>query len=1279
MSPLTRRTLLIGVFALAAASLAATSPSSSRTSPVRAQLRVTKPHKMPPARFGTGQDGPLRVESGEFRTDAVHTGVLGSFPVGHASIDVESSEGFAAGDLVLLHQVRGSNRGDWMFNRVRDVQPFVLDLEVPTSAPFREGGDQVRYQAQVIRVPQYTDCYIGPDAVVTASRWNLEAGGFVALVCSGALTIDGRIVATGLGYNGGLHVHAADAECAFTGEGSTYGTLRAAKHVDGNGGGGGAGGPAGGCNTSGPAGGGGHGTRGGSSSQGIGGDVDGNDTFDGIIFGGGGGGPKSYDGDSLQSGVRGGNGGGAILIFARSVGGQGSIEADGSPAVGYTATTTEANRYTGGGGAGGGIFVTADSGDLGDVSVSAAGAPSVIPPDGLARNAGGAGGDGRIRIEYCQPIAFEGNPEPVRQRIDCSPPPTPTPIPSPTAIVRDPCAQQVELLPVTPAHGQILGPGDHATFVFRIAAPFTDVTLRLRDPDERLAARVVRSCLDAGTGTGRHIGVGTGRRDGADRVLEFNVGTETGTYFVDVTSGGSPGPYPWPVEIRLGIRTDAASRRTLVLTEQRKLIQEFGLQGTSPEILAWRAAVYSFAAHDAVRGNIVWDVSTDTNAAVAEAYRAWRAEPANPARADDVARALSAWLWDTIADGLTGIRYVVILGDDRIIPHQRLPIGVAADAADGQWQLEQRYADTDVLDRRSTVGSALLEGMTLSDDVYAAPIEAVGGEAYGLRVPILPVGRLVERPEQMTAVLASFLDHDGTLSVAHTLVAGYDFMEDGAAAADALYGAAGIRVSDRTQLLGAGWTAPRLLSALDRRLDLMTIAAHSTHFAHQGADGSAIRADALPASSEHYAGAIVASLACHGGLNAPGDVHREALDLPEAWQSRGAMLVGSTGWAYGLRGVMGYQELLITDTTARLVSGQGRAIGDALLSAKQTYFNTHELTRYDAKTLAGTVLFGLPMYRARIGASGAQVADWTARRPAAGAARASLAGADRLRTASTTALGEATQRISKTLVVNTADLQRIDLADGSHYRFGEHAPFASDGAPVVPTVTQDLGDIDRDGQRLALHGILFAGGRYVADPSFRVLTARAGAMDDAAPARASADPVATGPVVPVSLRRAYRTLPDGGAVPPAGGIWFAGQVVDGVHRLYSEIDTAEFYSDATDWEPPVILSVRPATRWGTDGRLDVTLAPGSGVRAVVATCDRFDGAWALYPLAAGRSWEWSGAVPAGAACVVQAVDAAGNVAADTNGGAYHRIRRAQSIAFLPFAWRQLAATGTALR
>ena len=104
-----------------------------------------------------------------------------------------------------------------------------------------------------------------------------------------------------------------------------------------------------------------------------------------------------------------------------------------------------------------------------------------------------------------------------------------------------------------------------------------------------------------------------------------------------------------------------------------------------------------------------------------------------------------------------------------------------------------------------------------------------------------------------------------------------------------------------------------------------------------------IAASEVASAGADLSGTLIYALACHGGLNVSGNLDTRPLDFAEAWLSRGATLVGSTGWAYGYSGALAYQELLMADFAQALVAGDGASVGDALVRTKQNYYLAHTL------------------------------------------------------------------------------------------------------------------------------------------------------------------------------------------------------------------------------------------------------------------------------------------------------------------------------------------------
>lgn len=161
------------------------------------------------------------------------------------------------------------------------------------------------------------------------------------------------------------------------------------------------------------------------------------------------------------------------------------------------------------------------------------------------------------------------------------------------------------------------------------------------------------------------------------------------------------------------------------------------------------------------------------------------------------------------------------------------------------------------------------------------------------------MGRLVERPAQMTAVIRDFLGRGG-VTLESSLLAGYDFMQDGLTATEPTLAQA-LPPERRTRLIGSDWSAGLLESTLlgGARHDLFVFALHASHFFMETPNNGILFADQIAQNKADLAGMLVIGLACHAGLNVPGLDHGRPVDLPEVWQGKGSSFIGSTGWAYG--------------------------------------------------------------------------------------------------------------------------------------------------------------------------------------------------------------------------------------------------------------------------------------------------------------------------------------------------------------------------------------------
>lgn len=382
--------------------------------------------------LGTGRDGQLRVTEPR-KVINRYAQVTGPLAPGDTVVFVASTEGFSAGDLVMVLQttgivpepVRGAPGpielsrdpvGRWELARVASARSGEVGLTAPLLHSYAASV------TQLIRVPEYTDVEVRPGASVVAKPWEGGTGGVLAFLASGAIRNDGELQASGAGFRGGvagqepfdlIGCSALPREVrtgARRGEGissTSFGLLESGWANASNGGGGGL------CPMSG-GGGGGNGAAGGRGGDslvpwdtardigGQGGAALSYSLLERLTLGGGGGGGHGAPDGSAQAGA----GGGAIFIRGQQLAGRGTIAADGD------AGAQTAAGGGSGGGAGGSLYLRlVGPAECGSLSARGGAGGSAGSAPGAYTGPGGGGGGGRVLVqaedaESC-PIAVE--------------------------------------------------------------------------------------------------------------------------------------------------------------------------------------------------------------------------------------------------------------------------------------------------------------------------------------------------------------------------------------------------------------------------------------------------------------------------------------------------------------------------------------------------------------------------------------------------------------------------------------------------------------------------------------------------------------------------------------------------------------------------------------------------------------------------------------------------------------------------------------------------------
>ncbi len=401
----------------------------------------------------------------------------------------------------------------------------------------------------------------------------------------------------------------------------------------------------------------------------------------------------------------------------------------------------------------------------------------------------------------------------------------------------------------------------------------------------------------------------------------------------------------------------AGGYKTIILTDSSRLV------GTPAEVSDLQTHLNSFAARSEVAGVIV-DLGSDARVKAANAQ-------ADAYLACPYAKNLVAGTIKEIVDtyrALNPLQYVVIVGDDGVVPFFRYP-------DNAMLANEQNYVPP-VRDASASQASLRL-GYVMGQDAYGSGIE-LSSKNSTLPIPELAVGRLVENAADAVIMLDAYaLTTAGQVNLTtNPAVTGYDFLEDAALAVqkeleDGSGAAADTLIADRDlspEDPGA-WTADDLRNLLlGERHDLIFLGGHFSAHSTLAADYTTrLQAAEVANAAVDLQNVIVFSAGCHAGYNL---VDADGIplvtpdpDWAQAFAQKGATLISGTGYQYGDTDFIEYSERLYLEFSRELRTGTGPvSIGQAMVAAKQSFLaDTAQLRGIHEKSLIEATLFGFPM------------------------------------------------------------------------------------------------------------------------------------------------------------------------------------------------------------------------------------------------------------------------------------------------------------------------------
>ena len=756
------------------------------------------------------------------------------------------------------------------------------------------------------------------------------------------------------------------------------------------------------------------------------------------------------------------------------------------------------------------------------------------------------------------------------------------------------------------------------------------------------------------------------------QVTSYNGAADSDPYMLRVTTEAPRAPATTASRSVTGATGSAvaslpAGFNTLFLVNRQRLE---GLYGATAAASVVSAVTSNQASYSALGfPNAV--LSVDAYPAVQTAYANWDANPGDPDLANKVVAAINASVDShvrTKPNG-AGLKYLVIVGNDQVIPQARL--GDFTTVAN-----ESGYAET--FDRSSDLYATLHAGQVLSDDPYGtlAPVPYLNRQLY---VPNLSVGRLVETPAEIVATLNRFTAFSGRLDPASSLVTGYDFMQDGATVINqpfaSRFGGGAATLPSPIATAIADWTRSTLLNAFlpaGGAPSIVSLNGHADH--HQFAPPSVAPpyfatgdlplgpATSPAGGSGPLTNRLVFSMGCHSGLSvSDAVVTGDSYDWPQAYSHNGVgAYLGNTGFGYGDSLVVAYSELLDSIFAGKIAAGS--TVGNALAAAKQEYFGGLGVFGvYDEKAMSEFTLYGMPMWSVTLPGGAPAPLE-------AGSSSSSSGGYQTLAVGATAVTPTSTSVVTDSATGLQAETFTLDaIANAEHpsalgrYWSGPDGVQVTHFRPLQPKAYVEVTGTSG-------HGALITELRQQVDTP-NVDPAFARPIIDTASTETE---LAFGDVAFPARLQALRTFRQNGALKQRvvfmTGQFFTeanpGTIGRGIQRLYTKIGARVLRSTSNDFVPPAFTRI-DATGVGTTAAFSVdvtdlthTGATGSIKRVVIAVRSGAATTWAFSDLAqVGTGARWSGGVPLPSAGVnfeyfVQAVDAAGNVGVSTNKGFY---------------------------
>ncbi|MCK4734397.1 MAG: hypothetical protein KAT65_18220, partial [Methanophagales archaeon] len=393
------------------------------------------------------------------------------------------------------------------------------------------------------------------------------------------------------------------------------------------------------------------------------------------------------------------------------------------------------------------------------------------------------------------------------------------------------------------------------------------------------------------------------------------------------------------------------------------------------------------------------------------------------------------------------IKYLIIAGDDRVIPFYRVIDGttevftvITGPPNESVYYNSNHYKSAGPKTISDSIDEALSSNHFLTDDFYA---QLAAGR-------VLAVGRLVEKPDEIIKAIDMFFNHY-QLTPTNVFVTGYDFMYDGSAECFEEWHKRTDTTFKYKQKKNTNYADPDEIISKISNSSISAIFLHANYNKFEVPSGISPDRELLDVEEiKALNGSIIYTMGCHAGLSIP-----DVKDLPQTFLSHGTIAyIAPTG--YGLGGVItvaGHEKLLkyLTKRIAR-----GEEIGFALMNAKNDYYlDNFNQDTLDDKVMKSLTLYGFSMYAVRLDSPSITAMSKDVEEQST---------TDLAYSASSITLEEATLTLKPSFKI-------YETENGTYYSYESYTTEA--GMPILPKATWYFIRGDKEIRGIVLHSARF--------------------------------------------------------------------------------------------------------------------------------------------------------------------------------------------------------------